>query len=67
MSKRKYVFYTKWQSNDLECACLFFNPLCDRCKDCEEVELTLNPYEDLETCMRERSYKRKNGALRQMK
>jgi hypothetical protein len=65
VSKRKYAFYTKWQAKELECACLVFNPLCDKNKGCEELELTLNPYEDIEECMRERSYKRVGGALRQ--
>ena len=63
--KRKYVFLSNWDRYYLKCACLFHNPLCENHKNCEEIELTLAPYDDIETCMRERRYERKNGALRQ--
>lgn len=63
--KRKYCFYTKWQGNELECACLFHNPCCNQYKNCEEIELELRPYDDIEECMRARRYKRENGAIRQ--
>lgn len=65
VKKRQYVFLSNWTGRDLKCACLFHNPLCEEYKKCEEIELTLSPYEDLETCMRERRYQRINGALRQ--
>ncbi|TCO69515.1 hypothetical protein EV214_13139 [Marinisporobacter balticus] len=62
----KYKFNTRWNEDELKCACLFGNPGCDRFKTCETLELTLNPYGDIEECMKARKYKRKKGALRQM-
>lgn len=63
--KRKIALYTKWNKHELECACNFFNPLCEKYKQCEEIEVALDPYADIEECMKERSYKRVNGAVRQ--
>ncbi len=51
IKKRQYVFLSNWIGQELKCACLFHNPLCDN-KECEEIELKLAPYEDLESCMR---------------
>lgn len=65
VKKRQYVFLSNWIGQDLKCACLLHKPLCDNHKKCEEIELTLAPYEDLESCMKERRYERRNGALRQ--
>ena len=65
VKKRRYVFLSNWEGQELKCACLFNNPLCKKYKKCEEIELTLSPYEDLESCMRERKYQRVNGYLRQ--
>ena len=67
MSKRKYVFYSNWNKHSLKCACLSHNPCCKKVPtECEEIELTLNPYDDIETCMRARRYKRNSrGALEQ--
>lgn len=66
MSKRKFVFYTKWDKHNMLCACMFHNPLCDKFKDCEEIELTLNPYDDVESVMRDqRTYKREKGVIKQ--
>ena len=56
--KKKIVLYTRWSKHNLECACSFFNPLCEKWKECEEMEVTLNPYQDLEECMSQRRYKR---------
>ena len=41
--------------------------LCKGCriKDCETMELYYYPYDNLKDIMKERSYKRVNGALRQ--
>ncbi|MCM8710528.1 hypothetical protein M2651_05745 [Clostridium sp. SYSU_GA19001] len=63
--KRKYIFLSKWNKHDMLCACLQLNPCCKDTKQCEEIELTLNPYDDIEEVMRERKYKRHRGALRQ--
>lgn len=67
VSKRKYVFLSNWDRHNLKCACLFHNPCCKKVPtECEEIELTLNPYDDIETCMRARRYKRNSrGALEQ--
>lgn len=66
VKKRQYVFLSNWEGQDLKCACLFYNPLCENHKKCEEIELTLSPYEDLESCMKERRYVRgKGGAIKQ--
>lgn len=70
MSKKKYLFLSRWNKENKEiliCACLKSNPCCDRFKTCEEVELTLDPYDDIEIVMKEKAYKRINGALRQVK
>lgn len=64
MSK-KYKFNTRWNGNDLRCACLYGNPCCDRFKNCEVLELTLKPYADIEECMKARKYKREKGAIKQ--
>lgn len=67
VSKRKYVFLSNWDRHKLKCACLFHNPCCsDVPKECEEIELTLNPYDDVEEVMRSRRYKRNSrGAMEQ--
>lgn len=52
MEKKDYVFLSKWQGQDLKCACLFHNPCCEDNKECEEIELSLLPYQDLEECMK---------------
>ena len=66
VKKRKCVFLSNWEGQELKCACLFNNPLCVNHKKCEEIELTLSPYEDLEQYMRERRYTRaKGGAIKQ--
>lgn len=66
MSK-KYKFNTRWNKDILKCACLFGNACCDRFKTCEVLELTHDPYENLEECMKERTYRREKGALRQVR
>ena len=66
VKKRKCVFLSNWEGQELKCACLFNNPLCVNHKKCEEIELTLSTYEDLEQYMRERRYTRaKGGAIKQ--
>ena len=52
--KRKYIFLSNWDRYYLKCACLFNNPLCKNNSECEEIELTLSPYDNIESCMRER-------------
>ena len=63
--KRKIVLYTNWENGELKCACSFFNPMCEKFKTCEELEVKYNPYEDIEECMGHRSYKKVNGVIKQ--
>ncbi|WP_180270956.1 hypothetical protein [Clostridium tertium] len=49
----------------MECACLFHKPKCKDNKGCEEIELSLLPYEDVVECMKARRYERRKGSLRQ--
>lgn len=64
--KRRIALYSNWNKNDLICACLFNNPGCDKYKNCEEIEVTLNPYDDIEECLKnERKYKRVRGKMQQ--
>jgi hypothetical protein len=67
VSKRKFIFLTKWDKHDMKCACLQMNPCCDKYRECEEIELTLNPFDDIEECIRnQKAYIRtKGGALKQ--
>lgn len=65
MSKRKFVFYTKWDKENMLCACMLHNPLCDKFRQCEELELTLNPYGDIEEVMMERKYRKERGVTKQ--
>ncbi|WP_242850497.1 hypothetical protein [Clostridium baratii] len=66
MKSRRIVMLSKWNGWDMKCACLHSNPLCKNYKECEEIEVAIKPYEDIEECLRnQRSFKRHNGALRQ--
>lgn len=68
VKKRRIVMLSKWEGWDMVCACLQCNPLCNKCNECEEIEVAIKPYEDVEECLRNaRSFKRHNGALRQVK
>lgn len=68
VKSRKFWFNTKWNEHDeMVCGCLIDNKLCN-CKECEELELTLKPYEDIEEVARAaRIYKRVNGRIREIK
>lgn len=61
---RKYKLMTHWRNQELVCCCPVKNQ-CSKDHGCEELEFILNPYDGIGECMRERSYKRINGALRQ--
>lgn len=62
---RTIVLLSNWDREELKCACLFGNPCCGK-KDCEELEVKFNPYDDLETVMKEqRRYKRIRGKVQQ--
>ena len=60
----KVKLMTYWKNKELTCCCPINNK-CSKDHNCEELEFTLNEYEGIEECMRERSYKRVKGALRQ--
>ncbi|MHC1683698.1 MAG: hypothetical protein AB6733_12190 [Clostridiaceae bacterium] len=61
----KYKHYTRWDGKLLKCSCYINNPGCDRYKSCEEVDLTLEPYEGVRECMKERKYIRQHGVMKQ--
>lgn len=63
----KFKFNTRWKDNELKCACLYGNPGCDRFKTCEVLEFSLDPYADVEEVMKERSYRRNKGSLKQVR
>lgn len=61
----RYKFNTKWDKQELKCACLFGNSACDRFRSCEVLELTLKQYDDSKEYMNHSSYKRTHGAIAQ--
>jgi hypothetical protein len=63
----KYKFNTRWKDKELKCSCLYGNPTCDRFRSCEVLEFTLNPYDGVEQVMKERSYKRDKGSIKQVR
>ena len=63
----KYKLNTRWNKEGLRCVCLFGNPCCDRFKTCDVLEFTHNPFSDIKECMKGNSYKRCNGAIRQVR
>ena len=65
MSKIRLTFYTKWDEQELKCACYIKNPRCKYHKECEELELTLSVYDGIEECMRTRKYKKEHGVIKQ--
>lgn len=65
VKRRDYVFLSNWEGQELKCACLFHKPLCKNNRECEEIELSLLPYEDVVDCMKARRYERRRGVLRQ--
>ncbi|MBS6503490.1 hypothetical protein PMY38_11800 [Clostridium tertium] len=65
VKRKDYVFLSKWDGEEMECACLFHKPKCKDNKGCEEIELSLLPYEDVVECMKARRYERRKGSLRQ--
>lgn len=63
--KKKVVILTTKDDMGRDCMCNFFNPGCLKYKECEELELEYNPYEGIEECMQQRSYKKVNGKIKQ--
>lgn len=59
----KFLLLTKWIDKELVCCCPVKNK-CMKDHNCEELEFTLDPYADIQECMKERSYKRNSrGAI----
>ena len=69
IKSRKEVILTKWNidTDNLICACLYKNPICSNYKNCEELEIIIRPYEDIESVCNNtrRKYKRIHNRLRQ--
>lgn len=63
--KLKFIFYTKWEDNNLVCSCYIKNPQCDNYKSCEELEFILDTYDGIQECMNNRKYKRERGVIKQ--
>lgn len=59
--------YSKWNGWKLECVCYKENPGCINFKECEEIEMSIDPYKNIKECKKSRSFKRHRGALRQVK
>lgn len=59
----RYKFNTRWKEKELQCACLFGNPGCDRFKVCEVLEFSLKPYEGINECMDHDSFERRHGVI----
>lgn len=66
MSKIKLTFNTKWDNQELICACYIKKPMCQDFKNCEELDLTLSIYDGIEECMRHRKYKKQGGVTKQI-
>lgn len=70
VKSRKEVMLTKWDKDtgEMICACLFKNPICNNHKHCEELEIIINPYDDIESvCKNHRDkYKRINHRMRKI-
>lgn len=62
----KCTFMTKWYNDEIVCICTL-NKKCKDAVKCEELDFKLDPYASLEECMSTRSYKRRNGAIRQVR
>lgn len=66
---REVVMLVKWDNKEPICACLFANPLCKKCSSCEELEMTINPYDGWNEIRQQAEqkdiYKRVRGRVRQ--
>lgn len=70
VKSRKEIMLTKWDKDtgEMICACLFKNPLCYKHNECEELQITINPYDDIENVCKNtrRKYKREKHRIRQI-
>ncbi len=62
----KITFYTKWDGQELICACYIKNPMCSHYKECEEIELEFDKYANIHECMKHRKYKKQGGVIKQI-
>lgn len=58
------TFRTKWENNKIACVCTL-GKKCVHVATCEELEFKLNIYDGIKDCMKERSYKKVHGAIKQ--
>lgn len=66
---RKEILNTKWDSkDDMICCCPYNNPRCINYKECELLEVIINPYEGIEEACKNtrRKFKRINNRIRQI-
>lgn len=61
----RITIYTSWK-DELECCCYVKNPLCNKYKECEEIDVKFNTYDDLNECTKQRKYKKVGGVIKQL-
>lgn len=62
----QFKLLTKWHEKELVCCCTIKNK-CSKEHGCEELEFTLDPYQDIQSCMKHDSYKRTGRAIKQVR
>jgi hypothetical protein len=63
----KHTFRTLWKGDSIVCVCTLANKKCEHVATCEELEFKMVNSWNTKECMRNNSYKRKNGAIRQVR
>lgn len=68
MKYRKLNMLTRWTGSKLECACSPDSP-CEKYQKgkCEIEQLLYDPKQNIRDCIKHSSYKRVNGAFRQVR
>lgn len=61
----RITLYMKW-SDELECCCYVKNPLCNEYRNCEEIDVKFDKYDDINECMRHRKYKKERRVIKQI-
>lgn len=66
MNLKKLNMLTKWEDEKLKCACSPSTP-CSKYRKgiCQIEQLLYDPTQSINSCIKHRSYKRINGALKQ--
>lgn len=53
VKSRRIAILSKWdKENNIVCGCLLSNPLCNKCRECEELEVAFNIYDDIKECFK---------------